>query len=155
MSIPDPVPLALWAWALLAVIVALGIAAAALLVRRWARALALRRRFRSASAAEMRAERQLVRDGWTIVTRQVVRRGVVHVDGEPVPFDVRADLVAERDGERVLIEIKTGDAADPMATATRRQLLEYCAVFGVSALYLFDADRERLVHVRFADRSPG
>jgi Holliday junction resolvase-like predicted endonuclease len=110
----------------------------------------LARRFRAAASAELRAERWLTRQGYRIVGRQIVRRGEVHVDGEAHGFEVRADLIVERDGERALVEVKTGEAAGPGASATRRQLLEYGIVFGVSALYLFDADREQLMHVRFA-----
>ena len=123
-------------------------------IRRAVRAWLLRRRFRSAASAELRAERWFVRHGFRIVDRQILRRGELHVDGEPYRFDVRADLIVERDGERALVEIKTGAAAEPDSSATRRQLLEYGVVFGVSALYLFDADRERLMHVRFGALGP-
>lgn len=119
-------------------------------IRRAALAWRLRRRFRSAASAEVRAERWFTRHGFRIIDRQILRRGEIHVDGESYRFDVRADLIVERDGERALVEIKTGEAAEPNASATRRQLLEYGVVFGVSALYLFDADREQLMHVRFA-----
>lgn len=119
-------------------------------VRRTILAWLLRRRFRSAASAEIRAERWLVQRGFRILDRQILRRGEIHVDGEPYRFDVRADLIVERDGERALVEIKTGAAAEPNSSATRRQMLEYGVVYGVSALYLFDADRERLMHVRFA-----
>jgi len=125
-------------------------------VRRAVLGWLLRRRFRSAASAEVRAERWLARHGFRIVDRQILRRGEIHVDGEPYRFDVRADLIVERDGERALVEVKTGAAAEPSSSATRRQMLEYGVVFGVSALYLFDADRERLMHVRFAAlESPG
>jgi Holliday junction resolvase-like predicted endonuclease len=119
-------------------------------IRRAILAWLLRRRFRSAASAELRAERWLVQHGFRIADRQILRRGEIHVDGEPYRFDVRADLIVERDGERALVEIKTGEAAEPNSSATRRQMLEYGVVFGVSALYLFDADREQLMHVRFA-----
>jgi Holliday junction resolvase-like predicted endonuclease len=119
-------------------------------IRRTVLAWLLRRRFRAAVGAELRAERWLERHGFRIVDRQIQRRGEIHVDGEPYRFDVRADLIVERDGERALVEIKTGEAAEPNSSATRRQMLEYGVVFGVPALYLFDADHEQLMHVRFA-----
>lgn len=51
--------------------------------------------------------------------------------------------------ETVIVEVKTGEAADPRLPATRRQLREYCDVFGVERIYVFDASAGRLYEVQF------
>lgn len=134
--------------AALATAVAL-IAWLALATRRVLTALTLRLRMRRAAHGEDVAERWLAANGYRVLDRQVTRRSTFYVNGEPIPFDVRADLLVERGGDRAIVEVKTGDAADPRGTATRRQLLEYARVFGATHILLFDADRRRLVRVAF------
>ncbi len=121
----------------------------ALAIRRAWKAWLLRRRMRGAASGEELAERWLAARGHRVLERQVTRRCVMWVDGVETPYDLRADLLVEIAGERVLVEVKTGDAADARATATRRQLREYAAEFGVERLYLFDATRQRLHAVEF------
>ncbi|MBI3567265.1 MAG: hypothetical protein HY084_03550, partial [Gemmatimonadetes bacterium] len=69
------------------------------------------------------------------------------VDGDPVPFVVRADYLVERDGVRSVVEVKTGAVADAGARETRRQILEYAWVYGVSEVHLFNADDRSLQRV--------
>jgi len=45
---------------------------------------------------------------------------------------------------RAVVEVKTGAVADPSSRGTRRQILEYAWVYGVSEVYLFDADAQQL-----------
>lgn len=108
---------------------------------------------RGAASGEERAERWLESRGHRILERQFTRRSVMWVDGEEVAFDVRADLLVQMGDERVLVEVKTGDAADPRATATRRQLFEYAALYDVDRLFLFDASRGALHEIEFVARS--
>ncbi len=57
---------------------------------------------------------------------------------------MRADYLVERHGVRAVVDVKTGAVANPSSRGTRRQILEYAWVYGVSEAYLFDADEERL-----------
>lgn len=118
-------------------------------VRRWWKARVLQARMGVAAAGEVDAERWLEARGYAIVERQAQRRCTMHVNGRVAEFDVRADLLVARDGQRLVVEVKTGDAADPRFPPTRRQLREYCAIFGVDRIYLFDAGLQRLHEVRF------
>lgn len=79
-----------------------------------------------------------------MVDDQVTREGELLVDGVATPFIVRADYLVERNGIRAVVEVKTGAVASPSSRATRRQVLEYAWIFGVTDVYLFDADREAL-----------
>lgn len=132
-----------------------GLVVAALLVwltlaiRRWWRARVLGDRMDRAANGERLAERWLVAQGYTILERQASRRCVMHINGRVAEFDVRADLIVARGEERLLIEVKTGEAADPRMPQTRRQLREYADVFEVDRVYLFDATAQRLHDVSF------
>lgn len=136
---------------LLLVLAAALLVAATLLLRRWWKARQLGIRMETAAAGELLAERWLAAQGFEILERQASRRAVMHINGRIAEYDIRADLIVARDGQHLLVEVKTGAAADPRVPATRRQLREYCAVFGVDRVFLFDATAQRLHEVEFPD----
>ncbi len=121
-----------------------------LALRRWWKARLLHTRMDTASQGEARAEAWLEAQGYRILERQVSRRCQMHINGRVAEFDVRADLLVQMGQESVVVEVKTGEAADPRLPATRRQLREYCEVFGVDQIYLFDANVSRLHKVEFS-----
>ena len=125
--------------------------AATLAVRRWWMARRLLARMDVAADGERLAERWLAARGHVVLERQLTRRCRMHINGRVAEFDVRADLLVRIDGAEAIVEVKTGDAADPRLPATRRQLREYAQVFGVERVYLFDANAQRLHAVEFPD----
>jgi hypothetical protein len=121
--------------------------------RRW-RSRRARVRARRALAAETAAERLLVRHGYAIVDRQARVTFTPLLDGEPVPLELRVDLIVEKRGERLAAEVKSGEAAPRLETAaTRRQLLEYRVAFAVDGVLLVEpaAGTIRRVDFPFAD----
>ena len=122
-----------------------------LAIRRWWKARVLARRMGLAADGEALAERWLEARGHRIIQRQASRRCTMHINGRVAEFDVRADLIVDIEGEEALVEVKTGEAADPRLPATRRQLREYCAVFGVDRVFVFDASAQRLHEIEFPD----
>lgn len=114
--------------------------------RSWVRRR-LARRWRHARRGEEQARGWLERNGFTIIDEQVSQSSYLVVNGEESPFSVRADYLVERDGVRAIVEVKTGAVADPSSRGTRRQILEYAQVYGVSDVYLFDADAQQLHHI--------
>jgi hypothetical protein len=105
---------------------------------RWHR----RARGREAVAGEHDAEALLQALGYTVIARQAPGALTLTVDGAPRTFALRVDLLVERDGERLVAEVKTGALATQLAHGpTRRQLLEYQLAFGVRAVLLVDASR--------------
>ena len=107
----------------------------------------LARRWRRARRGEEQARGWLERNGFTILDEQVSQLSYLIVNGEELAFTVRADYLVEREGVRAIVEVKTGAVADPSSRGTRRQILEYAQVYGVSNVYLFDADEQRLHHI--------
>ncbi len=103
---------------------------------------------RHARHSERSARAWLEANGFRILEEQATRTAELIVNGTAQPFIVRADYLVARDGVRAVVEVKTGAVADPANRATRRQVLEYAWVYDVDAVYLFDADDERLIEIR-------
>lgn len=120
-----------------------------LALRRWWKARILHTRMDLASRGEANAEAWLAAQGYRVLERQLSRRCQMHINGRVAEFDVRADLLVQMGEETAVVEVKTGEAADPRLPATRRQLREYCEVFEVEQIYLFDANESRLHKVEF------
>jgi len=145
-------PLARWA---LVAIAALAILAAFVqTLRLWWRASAPRWRLRAQAAraarGEVRAERLLAELGYEVRARQVACTWTVAVDGAPHEVELRADLIAVRDGLAFVAEVKTGDLAPRIEnSATRRQLLEYRCAFDVDGVLLVDAENDSVREIVF------
>lgn len=122
-----------------------------LAVRRWWKARLLASRMDAAAEGERLAERWLEARGHRILERQASRRCTMHINGRVAEYDVRADLIVEIEGELAVVEVKTGEVADPRVPATRRQLREYYAVFDVDRVFVFDATHQRLHEVEFPE----
>lgn len=116
---------------------------------RWWRARLLGGRRRRGSRAEGRAFALLERHGYRIVGAQETAVGFVIIDGDEQTFDLRADAIVEKDGERLVAEVKSGAAAAVTTRATRRQLLEYAYTYGLDGVLLVDMEAERIVRVEF------
>jgi len=116
---------------------------------RWWRAHLLGGRRRRGSRAERRAFALLERNGYRIIGAQETAVGFVIIDGDEQTFDLRADAIVEKDGERLVAEVKSGGAAAVTTRATRRQLLEYAYTYGLDGVLLVDMEAERIVRVEF------
>jgi hypothetical protein len=139
------------------VVVAIAAAIAALVIARWLRgwrgSSRARRRAARAGAGERRAGELLADAGYRVIARQVQIAWAPRVDGEPHAIELRADYVVERDGERLVAEVKTGEIAPSLAAAaTRRQLLEYAVAFGATAVLLVCPERGAIHRVEFGAR---
>jgi Holliday junction resolvase-like predicted endonuclease len=145
----DPTsPLLLSVVAALVLLVA-GLAAALVLANRDAGRRS-RRRNATAQWGEAEAEALLEDKGYCVVDRQLAVQGTLWVNGEPEPFGARLDLVAERDGVRYVVEVKTGrNAPDPAWPATRRQLREYAVLMPDHEVLLVDMDAQTVLHIDF------
>lgn len=132
-------------------LVALVFVLVGLLVQARARAgAASRHRNARALAGETDAEALLASHGFRIRGRQVAFPGTVWIDGEPVDFGVRVDLLLERDGQPFVAEVKTGELApDPRHGPTRRQLREYADLLPDHGVLLVDVEAGAVHEVEF------
>lgn len=109
-----------------------------------------RRRSRRAVRGEAEAKSMVERHGYKIVEEQAERTWTIHVDGEPLQINLRADLVLTRDGRRFVADVKTGKGAPRISTAsTRRQLIEYAFAYPVDGVLLVDMENRTLHSVDF------
>ena len=145
-SIPPDVLLAV---AAVAVAIAL-LQALVSLVRRWARRRRMSLRMVRAVLGEERAPSLLDDRGFTVIGAQVVVDHAVRIDDRVVVIPLRADYLAERDGARYVVEVKTGALAPRIETSTtRRQILEYRIAFDVDGVVLVDAEAGRVHEITF------
>lgn len=108
-------------------------------VERWRRRWRARRRSRTATQGEKDAERLVERAGFEILERQARTTWHVSLDGEPLEFELRADLLLRRGSKRYVADVKTGSQAPKLTTAaTRRQLLEYRCAYDADGVLLVD-----------------
>lgn len=138
------------AFFLLGVAVVLLLALGWRLRRMWMAARLQERRTRG-GRAEGRALRLLERAGYVVIASQPAALVRILVDGEEEEFDLRADVMVEKDGERLVAEVKTGLAAAVTSRATRRQLLEYAYAYRLDAVLLVDMASEQIIRVEFPD----
>jgi hypothetical protein len=140
-----------WQTAIIVGLVALVFLLLGLLARargRWGRRS--RARVGRALDGEADAERLLEDLGYRILDRQVPVSGTLWLDGEPVDFGVRLDLLVERRGRPFVAEVKTGDRApDPTWGPTRRQLREYATLLPDHGVLLVDVEAGEVVEVEF------
>ena len=122
----------------------------ALRVRKWLVDFKMKRRFAKGAEAEKDAVALLERHGYSILDRQASGENVFLVDGEETSSAVRADYITEKDGQRFVVEVKSGESApSPTHPATRRQLLEYEHVFRPAGLILADMTAGVLKRIEF------
>ena len=113
---------------------------------------ASRARNSRAMVGELEAESLLETLGYRIVDRQVREWSHVWLDGEILDFEVRADLLVERDDDQYVAEVKTGTLApDPGYPPTRRQLREYARVFDDCGILLVDVEAGTVTEVSFEE----
>jgi len=131
---------------------AIGITIGALLFYLMSRRLvssAARARVVTAKYSEEEAEKLLVRQGFTILEKQKRTPLIIWVDGKSHLSYVLADFLVQKNKKTYVVEVKTGQAADPTEPATRRQLLEYEYVYQPDGLLLMDMNLGELHEVDF------
>lgn len=130
--------------------------------RGWLRTRRSGLRMQRAMRGEQRAPAWLEEHGYTVVGAQVAVEHTVRIDRRTVTIALRADYLAEKDGARFVVEVKTGALAPRIETsATRRQILEYRIAFDVDGVVLVDAETGNVHEItfpaldRFARPAPG
>ena len=107
-----------------------------------------------ASDGEDQAPDFLRSHGFVVVGRQPTVRSWIEVNGEDLPFQVRADfIVRDKYDNLFVVDVKTGlKAPNPKNIATRRQLLEYRLLYKVvSGVLLVDMETRTILHIGFPD----
>ena len=147
---PADIPPEFWWGALLAALIVGWLVWLAVAIRRRLATWRRSRRGKAAHRAELRARDLLEDEGFRPVEDQARQSWQILVDDEPLEIDLIADWIVERDGQRFVVEVKTGEHAPSIShAATRRQLLEYHHAYDVDGIYLLDMTNRRLRRIHF------
>ncbi len=112
-------------------------------------------RSRIAIRGEQSAIGLLQSEGYAVLATQCPLTWSIDVDGVPIPIELRADAIVERDGLRYVAEIKTGNEAPHIETAhTRRQLLEYLVAYQTDGALLVNVPQHRIEAITFWPNPP-
>ncbi len=78
-----------------------------------------------AKKGEKNSIKLLEANGYKILDEQIKLNGYFFIDNKLNKFDLRPDLLVEKNGIKYIAEIKTGEVANPNNRYTRRQMHEY------------------------------
>ena len=106
----------------------------------------LRRKGKKGEKASMKL---LEKNGYKILEEQIKLEGFLLVDKALRKFELRSDLLVEKDGIRYIAEIKTGEVANPSNRNTRRQLHEYSYYSGHDVILLVDPTKKSIKKISF------
>jgi len=85
--------------------------------------------------AERDARRLLVEEGFAVTATRPKLVSRLRVNGDPISFAATPDFLAEKDGQRYVVEVKRRDEGSGVANAAvRRQTLEYLYASGLPCL---------------------
>jgi len=88
---------------------------------------------------EKEAEKWFLRQGYRILSSQPVREGFLLLDQKKEQFEVQPDFILEKQGQKWVVDVKSGRHGSVTLAATRRQLREYAAMFPECKCGMLDA----------------
>ena len=91
----------------------------------------------------------LEKNGYTVLDEQIKLNGYFYINDELNEFDLRPDLLVEKDGVQYIAEIKTGEVANPSNRNTRRQLHEYSYYSNQDVVLLVDPIKKSIKRLSF------
>ena len=98
---------------------------------------------------ERNSIRLLENYGYKVLDEQIKLNGYFFIDDKLSEFDLRPDLLVEKDGVKYIAEIKTGEVANPSNRNTRRQLHEYSYFSKQDVVLLVDPIKKSIKKVSF------
>lgn len=94
----------------------------------------------------------LEKNGYKILDEQIKLNGYFFIDDELNKFDLRPDLLVEKNEVQYIVEIKTGEVANPSNRNTRRQLHEYSYYRDQDAILLIDPIKRSIKKISFKQK---
>jgi hypothetical protein len=91
----------------------------------------------------------LEKNGYKILDEQIKLNGYLFIDDDLKKFELRPDLLVEKDGVQYIAEVKTGEVANPTNRNTRRQLHEYSYYSGHDVVLLVDPIKKSIKRLSF------
>ena len=98
---------------------------------------------------EINSIQLLKKKGYRVLDEQIRLNGYFFIDDALNKFELRPDLLVEKEGIQYIAEIKTGDVANPVNRNTRRQLHEYSYYSGHDVVLLVDPIKKTIKKINF------
>lgn len=119
------------------------------------RSYKLKRQTKNARRAERAAQHVLEQQGYKIIAVQPRVPIVTRVDGREYQNHVQVDFIAQKDGLKYVVDVKTGAQVNkPTNAAIRRQLLEYYLVYRTDGALIVDMEKGKVYTIEFDIRQP-
>lgn len=110
----------------------------------------LKKRFKKASDAELKAKEFLKQKGFTILEAQKEFRYEILENRVPITIKLKVDFLVSKNGYSYVVEVKSGNQVNKIThSATRRQILEYQNAIDVHGVYLLDMTNQELKQIEF------
>ena len=98
---------------------------------------------------EINSIKLLKKKGYKVLDEQIRLNGYFFIDDALNKFELRPDLLVEKEGIKYIAEIKTGDVANTVNRNTRRQLNEYSYYSGHDVVLLVDPIKKTIKKINF------
>jgi len=95
------------------------------------------------------ARKWLPKNGYKIVSEQSSFKSYWLLNNREYKYTIKPDFIVEKDGEKWVIEVKTGGVASPTNSKTRRQIREYKSLLPNYKIALFDATNRLFYEINF------
>lgn len=119
------------------------------IVEKWHRHRRLKA-MRRGEKLEKEAARFLRSKGFYVLKSQPEISYCIWEDGAEKQINITPDYLVEKNGQRYLVEVKSGKQAPGVSYApTRRQLLEYVVASQTKGIYLLDMENKQLKQINF------
>ena len=102
-----------------------------------------------AKKGERNSIKLLEANGYKILDEQIKLNGYFFIDNKLNKFDLRPDLLVEKNGIKYIAEIKTGEVANPNNRFTRRQMHEYSFYSNQDDVLLVDPTNKSIKKLTF------
>ena len=102
-----------------------------------------------AKKGERNSIKLLKANGYKILDEQIKLNGYFFIDNKLNKFDLRPDLLVEKNGIKYIAEIKTGEVANPNNRYTRRQMHEYSFYSNQDDVLLVDPTNKSIKKLTF------
>ena len=100
---------------------------------------------------EKKAVNWLKKHNYKIINEQEIIHSKILVNGKLRNIKANPDIIALKDNQQWVIEVKTGGSANINKADIRRQIRENACLFPYSTIGFFDADKMELFEIEFPE----
>ena len=119
-------------------------------IKKWWKTFLQKRRFKRGNEREIKAESWLKKKGFKILTHNKSYNYSCFENKNEITIKITLDYEVEKNGNKYIVEVKTGKSATTIKNAaTRRQILEYATIVPNDGIYLLDMETREMKLIQF------